>query len=203
MVTSLYDDLGIAADADGAAIKAAHRRKARDHHPDKPGGDADAFNRVQRAYMVLRDPDKRARYDETGNADEIRSQPGRYIELMVQAFDAAMGQIGGRFDVHDVIKVARSHLEQLRSTVKNNRRQTIEAQKQINKILKRLKFKGDGPDVIGNTMRSRLGEINIRLAACDVEIEHLEKATEHMGDYVLTPDAMPTMTATTGSWTVI
>ena len=38
--------LGVAEDADQAAIKAAHRRLAKQTHPDTPGGDRDAFERI-------------------------------------------------------------------------------------------------------------------------------------------------------------
>ncbi len=40
----------------------AFRRLAKVHHPDK-GGDAVAFGRIQAAFQVLSDPQKRAVYD--------------------------------------------------------------------------------------------------------------------------------------------
>ena len=66
---SLYDDLGVAKDASAASVKAAHRAAAKRDHPDV-GGDRHRFDRVQRAYDVLGDPDRRRHYDETGAYDE-------------------------------------------------------------------------------------------------------------------------------------
>jgi hypothetical protein len=66
---SLYDDLGVRADASEAEIKAAHREGARRHHPDL-GGDREDFDPVQRAYDVLSDPESRRRYDRTGAYDQ-------------------------------------------------------------------------------------------------------------------------------------
>lgn len=63
----LHDDLGLPEDADGQAIHTAHRALVRKHHPDQDGGDADAFRRVQHAYDVLSDPEKRAHYERTGD----------------------------------------------------------------------------------------------------------------------------------------
>jgi molecular chaperone DnaJ len=62
-----YAALGVAKDADAAAIKKAYRKLARDLHPDKNPGNAEAerrFKEVSEAYDVLADTKKRAEYDE-------------------------------------------------------------------------------------------------------------------------------------------
>ncbi|MGR6966368.1 molecular chaperone DnaJ [Geodermatophilus sp. URMC 61] len=62
-----YAALGVAQDADAAAIKKAYRQLARDLHPDKNPGNTDAearFKEVSEAYDVLSDPKRRAEYDE-------------------------------------------------------------------------------------------------------------------------------------------
>ena len=62
-----YAALGVAKDADQAAIKRAYRKLARDLHPDKNPGNAEAearFKEVSEAYDVLSDPKKRQEYDE-------------------------------------------------------------------------------------------------------------------------------------------
>ena len=62
-----YAALGVAKDADQASIKRAYRKLARDLHPDKNPGNAEAesrFKEVSEAYDVLSDPAKRKEYDE-------------------------------------------------------------------------------------------------------------------------------------------
>ena len=62
-----YKVLGVAKDADQAAIKKAYRKLARENHPDSKPGDKAAeekFKEVAEAYDVVGDPEKRKQYDE-------------------------------------------------------------------------------------------------------------------------------------------
>jgi molecular chaperone DnaJ len=62
-----YAALGVAKDADAAAIKKAYRQLARELHPDKNPGNTQAetrFKEVSEAYDVLSDPKRRTEYDE-------------------------------------------------------------------------------------------------------------------------------------------
>ena len=66
-----YKVLGISSDATEEDIKKAHRKLARKHHPDLNPGDKkaeDQFKKIQEAYDVLSDPDKRKKYDMYGDA---------------------------------------------------------------------------------------------------------------------------------------
>ena len=76
-----YDVLGVGRSASDPEIKNAFRNLAKQHHPDRNPGDKGAearFKEVNEAYEVLRDPQKKAAYDQFGH----------------QAFEAGMG--GGR-----------------------------------------------------------------------------------------------------------
>lgn len=67
--TNYYEILGVPRDADTDAIKAAYRRFALQHHPDRNSGDKQAeetFKAGAEAYSVLSDAEKRARYDRFG-----------------------------------------------------------------------------------------------------------------------------------------
>jgi DnaJ-class molecular chaperone len=57
-----YQTLGVAKNATQDEIKKAYRRLAGIHHPDK-GGDTAQFQKIQSAYEILSDPNKKQQYD--------------------------------------------------------------------------------------------------------------------------------------------
>lgn len=59
---TLYEVLGLEADASDADIRSAYRRAARETHPDH-GGDGERFHQVSEAYRILSDPVRKAAYD--------------------------------------------------------------------------------------------------------------------------------------------
>ena len=65
-----YELLGVNRNADGDTLKSAYRRLARKYHPDvnKDPGAEERFKEIGLAYEVLADPQKRARYDQFGEA---------------------------------------------------------------------------------------------------------------------------------------
>lgn len=63
-----YEVLGIGKGASADEIKKAFRKQAIQYHPDKDGGDEAKFKEVNEAYEVLKDSDKRKRYDQFGHA---------------------------------------------------------------------------------------------------------------------------------------
>lgn len=63
-----YEILRVPRDASSEDIRRAYRKLARQYHPDvnKDPGAEDQFREVSEAYEVLRDPEKRERYDRFG-----------------------------------------------------------------------------------------------------------------------------------------
>lgn len=71
-----YEVLGVSKSASEAEIKSAYKKAAIKYHPDRQNGKSDAekkeaeekFKEAAEAYDILRDPDKKARYDQFGFA---------------------------------------------------------------------------------------------------------------------------------------
>lgn len=62
---TLYEELGVTRKSSSDEIKKAYRKLALKNHPDK-GGDSEKFKKIQAAYDILSDPDKKSKYDQFG-----------------------------------------------------------------------------------------------------------------------------------------
>ena len=92
-----YKILGVERSADQESIKRSYRKLARKYHPDvSKEPDAEAhFKELNEAYEVLRDPEKRAAYDQLGSnwraGQDFRPPPG---------WDQGFEFHGGGFESH-------------------------------------------------------------------------------------------------------
>jgi len=91
-----YEILGVTRSASEQEVKTAYRKLARKFHPDANKGDKSAeekFKEIAEAYEVLKDPDKRKRYDMLGenykSGSEFRPPPD------FGGFNFDFGNLGG------------------------------------------------------------------------------------------------------------
>ena len=88
-----YAVLGVARDAKPEAIQRAYRTLARKRHPDvdKSSGATKRFQELQEAYEVLKDPEKRARYDQLGanwkDGQKFTPPPGHEFSGSFEGFE--------------------------------------------------------------------------------------------------------------------
>ena len=100
-----YEVLGVQRGASDADLKAAFRKAAMQHHPDRNPGDKDCerrFKEINEAYDVLKDGDKRAAYDRFGHAAFEHGGGGQhgfdagFASTFADIFDDLFGMAGGR-----------------------------------------------------------------------------------------------------------
>ena len=58
-----YSILGVNKNASENDIRKAYKKKSMQYHPDRPGGNEEEFKKVNEAYSILKDPQKRSEYD--------------------------------------------------------------------------------------------------------------------------------------------
>src|ERR1700761_477522 len=101
MSRDYYEALGVARSADTAESKAAFRKLAMEHHPDRNGGceqSAARFKELNEAYSVLSDPDRRAAYDRFGHAG-VNGPAGGFHgvnDIFSEVFGDVFGEMFGQ-----------------------------------------------------------------------------------------------------------
>jgi len=88
-----YEILEVTQDANQEDIKKAYRKKVIRLHPDK-GGDPEEFKKLQAAYEVISNPEKREIYDKYG-IDGLREDGGSGMDPFEGLFGGLFGGRGG------------------------------------------------------------------------------------------------------------
>ncbi len=107
MARDYYEILGVERSIDAPGLKAAYRKLAMQHHPDRNGGSEESmakFKEISEAYSVLSDDQKRAHYDRFGHAGGAGGNPfgqgqgfADVNDIFAQVFGDAFGDVfGGR-----------------------------------------------------------------------------------------------------------
>jgi molecular chaperone DnaJ len=115
----LYEVLGVGRDASSDDVKAAYRKAALRHHPDKNPGDEAAeerFKEAAEAYAVLSDPEKRARYDRFG-IEGVRGAGGGFDPNQFVDFADILGDFFGFGFGGESSRAARRNGEDLKADV--------------------------------------------------------------------------------------
>ena len=112
----LYAALNVPRDADRATIRRAYRKRAMKAHPDQ-GGSREQFALVKLAHDTLTDDNRRARYDQTGEAEEkpVDNRRGSILELIFTCLDLALSKLYERSKppIHcDMVKLTKEAMRE-------------------------------------------------------------------------------------------
>ncbi len=99
-----YKILGLNRNASEEEIKTAYRKLAHKYHPDKAGGDEQKFKKINEAYQVLSNKEKRQQYDRFGrvfDAGQAGANPFQGFNWNVDFNGADFGNFGGIGDIFE------------------------------------------------------------------------------------------------------
>lgn len=111
-----YKVLGVPKGATEDEIKKAYRKLAHQYHPDKQGGDEAKFKRINEAYQVLSNDEKRAQYDRFGRTFDGAAGAGPqgqgFSGFGFDPNDFRNANFGGGFDPGDFGDIFETIFEQ-------------------------------------------------------------------------------------------
>ena len=152
-----YDVLGCDPDATDGELKDAYRRAALRHHPDRSGGSHEAMSQITEAWLVLRDPEKRQRYDrgESGNADPIQVRVQQILAATVISLISQRSP--ERFDL---VAGIRSALLSAMDACKASHEQIADQRRKLEKVRARLRSSDEKTDLLRHVVEQQIAALS-------------------------------------------
>lgn len=181
---SLYEDLGVEKTATAQEIKSAYRKRVQQTHPDK-GGKTEDFRKVQAAYDVLGDPERRRRYDATGDtgsgADGIPPASAILARTFTEIVDSMLTR-----DDRDYLDPVQAMHRAVADMMRNASRDLKSAEARataLRKIQKRLRRRHGAEPLFESVIDAQLAPQEATIADCKAWLERLGESKRMLGDY--------------------
>jgi curved DNA-binding protein CbpA len=175
-----YSILGVTTGATDDEIKQAFRQKARAHHPDKGGSDADMAD-INKAYAILSDTERRARFDANGDQEDAPSLDDRATGILATVLADALEYSG------DLVTLVHTRLQGAIEGAKTEQRQLQRSIDKMAKTRKRVRTK-TGTNLVHLLIDQRTDAAQKRIIFLAKAIEEYTCASAMLKDYESTPE---------------
>lgn len=201
---TLYDHLGVEPNATHDQIRDAYRAKAKQTHPDA-GGNAEAFGALSHAAAVLTDPARRARYDETGADDPPGQTESEAFAMIIGLLASAASDERVPVELVDMGALIQKALAEAEQETKQQIAKLTSRKARIEKLMKRVKRKGKGPNMIVRSFEDSARKIEGAILKGRDRLEVIDAARKMAADYDFeapapAPAVTVTGTTTAGLW---
>lgn len=143
------------------------------------GGSHGAMVAVNKAYDTLSDPEKKARYDQTGD-DSGPTLEQQAVQVVLNLFMQLIDQVG---DEHDHVAQALAAIQSETGEMHGHIRKLESRKGIIQRRLKLLKFKGNGRNPIAEGLQQQMASIPAQVQSWRERIKVLETAKVILRDY--------------------
>jgi DnaJ-class molecular chaperone len=186
-----YDELEVPTNANEREIKKAYKRSAAKHHPDKSTGDTQKFQVIKLAYDVLSDPQRRAKFDETGDIDTNRK--GNPIEeRLTQLFTSIINseQFTGDI-VNNAVDIVNKSLGDLVSAIDKSQSKITKLEKRLGRV-----SVSDGDNMFEIILSSNIGQLKSQVSKMSDEQSTMNGVLERLKLYTdESPESPPQWSA--------
>ena len=178
MGDNLYDILGVGKDATEEEIKAAYKRQAKKNHTDK-GGDNDKMVAVNKAYGVLKNPEKKAHYDATGE-EEMQGFDKRFQALVQDIFIRIIEEVKD-VEVLDLIDIFKHNVQSMLDNGIAEKEKVEKNLEKMHKTLERLSAKNNNHII--TVIQLNISRLEDTLKKFESDISFVEDCLEVLNSY--------------------
>lgn len=188
MSDDLYAVLGVGRDASPGCIRGIGRAMLKQNHPDHNPGDDQAaarFARVERAVRVLSDPERRARYDATGEADEppvdrgAAELAGTLCHALATVVRLASEQ-GVSVTAVNLVEHMRRFLREGAAAGEKKLAAVKRNADELALTIDRFTTHGDGENLLAAVARNHLAAVRKEEQMVEAELGRIRRAVEHL-----------------------
>lgn len=189
-----YDELNVSTDATGRDIKKAYKRAASEHHPDKSTGDGGKFHNIKLAYDVLSDPQRRAKFDETGDIDTNVSSHDPVDERLTQLFTSIINDEQFTGDIVNNAKdIVNNALGDLVKAISKSQFKISKLEKRLGRVLV-----SDGDNMFEIILSGNIAQLNAQISKMTDEQNVMNGVLERLNLYTDgSPESEPQWSNTT------
>lgn len=184
---TLYEILGVPADATDDQIKRAFRKRVKRAHPDA-GGDAEKFRTIQHAYEVLSDPERRKRYNETGQGADPKMADAMQKAAMILS-SLVLDLMNANPQGCNVVEGARNMLKAKIEALRSASASDLQRAQTLNGVAELVEKKGAGDNLIAIVIASHGDQCKAHAEALTKQIEGLTDVLRMLDDYSWKPDS--------------
>lgn len=174
-----YEVLGVPKNADNAAIKKAYRRKSKECHPDRKGGDSTAMVWVNKAYETLSDPEKRAYYDACGQDKPLNTLEQHARSIL---FECALHAVLNAPDSVGLVSAIRQTMDAKRGKIRESLRQPRSQLAKLKKHAAALTCEGEENE-LGRFFEDQMVLLNDSITKLEEQEKAVEMAVEKLNLY--------------------
>lgn len=192
---SLYSVLGVSSTATFEQIQEAYRRIAQRIHPDKGGG-VDEFQKLQEAYRVLSDPEKRAKYDRFGESEKVDSRAQLLVKI-AQLVQKLIDDIEHP-EYTDLRAIAENSVRNKRQEISNKIDTQNRRRAKYQRVVDRFVYKGESDNVLNNIVLGTISQMDRKLDELKEVLREIDLVLEMLQEYEFKFDQPPSEQSSTG-----
>jgi len=186
-----YSDLNLDPSASPEEIQKAGRAAMRKHHPDTGDGDREKFDAANRAWAVLRDPERKAKYDRGEEESPQADSRTEVFMRMSMLLNMVMNEVGDNYSSIDLLSRMNEKLKSIINATLTARKANGKQIIRIKKVLKRFKYSGKESDIFRHHLEAEIRDLYHGIEAARREAELCNQIRARLADYEYEFEAPP------------